>query len=56
MKKYNTPEITIIEVKQTSFLCSSYLDDRQRKCNCFCKHWHFCQDRCEGKKCYDKVY
>lgn len=55
IKKYIKPCITIVEIRDGSrILCSS--SSMVRICSKFCKHWHFCQDRREGKYCLDKEY
>lgn len=56
-KSYIEPYITIVSINRTNMLCSSNTDDGIRyTCSEFCKLWHICQDREEGKFCKDKKY
>ena len=54
IKKYIKPCITIVAINSSNILCSS--DTHDYKCSRFCKLWHLCQDRAEGKYCSDKKY
>jgi len=58
IKKYIKPCITIIDINRTNILCSSGTDKYNKTyiCSEFCKYWHSCQDRHEGKYCRDKEY
>ena len=55
IKKYIRPCITIVSINNINILCSSDAG-MDHICSEFCKHWHFCQDRCRGKYCSDKKY
>ena len=55
IKKYIKPCITIVSVNNTNILCSSNVG-MEHVCSEFCKFWHTCQDRTEGKYCLDKKY
>lgn len=54
IKKYITPCITVVEIRDSRILCSS--SSMEHICSEFCKHWHFCQDRREEKYCLNKEY
>ena len=55
IKSYIKPCITIVSINSTNMLCSSDVGMRHI-CSDFCKLWHICQDREEGKFCRDKKY
>ena len=57
IKSYIKPCITIVNINSTNMLCSSEDNETMRYvCSDFCKLWHICQDRKEGKFCRDKKY
>ena len=60
MKKYITPRIEVVELEETTIVCSSNNNKAQKNptttCNRFCKIWHTCLDRDMGHVCYDKVW
>ena len=56
IKKYIKPCITTIFIDRADMLCSSESDTHKYLCSTFCKFWHLCRDRAEGKYCSDKRY
>ena len=53
IKKYIKPCITIVEIRDSRILCSSGSMDHI--CSEFCKFWHICRDRAEGKYCLENL-
>ena len=54
IKTYIKPCITIVAINNSNIICSS--GGSAYICSEFCKFWHSCQDRREGKYCSDKKY
>lgn len=54
IKSYIKPQITVITIDKVNILSSS--GTQRYICSEFCKLWHICRDRSEGKYCSDKEY
>ena len=52
MKNYIKPQTKVFEVNPQSLLVSSI--DMKYRCDKYCRIWHTCLDRQNGKTCYDK--
>ncbi len=54
MKTYLKPKNEVVNIQEKQVICSSYVVPNDRKCDLWCKYWHFCRDRETGKSCSDK--
>ena len=53
--KYQTPKMIVVPIEDNDLICSS-IDGARYECDNFCKLWHICRDRQQGKYCLDKKY
>ena len=54
VKSYVTPCITVVSISKTNILrSSSDYETMMYTCSEYCKLWHICQDRKDGKFCRD---
>lgn len=56
MKTYVKPETIIFITSVSNIIANSYGNSLGHHCNDWCKHWHYCRDRQEGRYCRDKKY
>lgn len=54
--KYVYPTIEVVPIDYTNVTMSSVNDNWEFGCSRYCKHWHYCLDRREGRLCDDKEY
>ena len=53
--KYQIPKMIVVSIEDNDLICSS-IGGARYECNDFCKLWHICRDRQQGKYCTDKIY